>query len=532
MMKRWVAFLVVALMAACLVSLAGAEEETLTVDNCPELKDLLALKKGYDPSVAAFAEKYAGRIIAFDGNTARVAQHKSNTRFDFFINAGDYSETTLSGPNFQFRDVDRSELMLSGDNVPDNFGIGLNIHIVAKVLKYDVRQGMFLLEPVSITMRKPGAPNAGSGVLAFDITNHEVLIGKTVKLKPIAQGIDGKLTYTWEVSDKTIATVSNGTVKGVSGGQVTVACVGKTKDGAEYRAECTVDVLVPIKKITADVKSVTLAPNQHMRQFGKKVVDAPKDYTVFQPTIAIEPENASNKAIKWTSSNAIARVDDNGVITSISIPGSCTITGTAMDGSGKNVKIKVTVPKCFVTTDNIVIKEEKGAVFGYVYGDISDGFGSYSRRIRGDAFTIKEGKTDAQGMTYVEVLPKKAGSGSYSIIRNGKTLATVKIKVEKSAVRNKNSYPKMDLAKLLSDPEKGVGTKLHAQVTLAAEKDGLCYAYTGDEQRQYVAFKKSSGQPAVGKSCTVYGVVDRIVEYSTDSGLRFDCPVLTNVTFE
>lgn len=131
-----------------------ATEEVLNVNNCEELAALLRLKDEFDPSIAEFASKYQGRTIEFDSNVAYVSPHGGyNTRFDYLIYAGDYSESEVSGPSFQFEDVNYYDLHLEGDNVPDTFDVGLNIHVVAKIAEYDSESGLFKLEPVAITIR-------------------------------------------------------------------------------------------------------------------------------------------------------------------------------------------------------------------------------------------------------------------------------------------------------------------------------------------------------------------------------------------
>ena len=131
-----------------------ATEEVLNMNNCEELAALLSLKDEFDPSIAEFASKYQGRTIEFDGNVAYVSPHEGyNTRFDYLIYAGDYSESEVSGPSFQFEDVNYYDLNLEGDNVPDTFDVGLNIHVVAKIKEYNSESGLFKLEPVAITMR-------------------------------------------------------------------------------------------------------------------------------------------------------------------------------------------------------------------------------------------------------------------------------------------------------------------------------------------------------------------------------------------
>jgi uncharacterized lipoprotein YehR (DUF1307 family) len=128
--------------------------ENLTVDNCKELAEILSTKDESSPLFKEFAQKYAGRTIEFDGNSAYVSKHGNyETRFDYLIFAGDYSTTTFSGPEFQFRNVNYYELHLIGDNIPDPFGVGLNIRIIATVEDYDENTGLFQLKPVSIKMR-------------------------------------------------------------------------------------------------------------------------------------------------------------------------------------------------------------------------------------------------------------------------------------------------------------------------------------------------------------------------------------------
>lgn len=130
------------------------EEEILTIDNNKDLAEILSTKDESSPLFKEFAQKYAGRTIEFDGNTAYVSKYKNyDTRFNYLIFAGDYSTTTFSGSEFQFRNVNYYELHLTGDNIPDPFGAGHNIRITAKVVEYDEDPGLFLLEPVSIEMR-------------------------------------------------------------------------------------------------------------------------------------------------------------------------------------------------------------------------------------------------------------------------------------------------------------------------------------------------------------------------------------------
>ena len=60
---------------------------------------------------------------------------------------------------------------------------------------------------------------------------------------------------------------------------------------------------------------------------------------------SVFPDNASNKTVNWSSSNAsIATVDSSGIVTGVAA-GSTTVTATAADGSGVSASCSVTVTK-------------------------------------------------------------------------------------------------------------------------------------------------------------------------------------------
>ncbi|MCD7892364.1 MAG: DUF4839 domain-containing protein [Erysipelotrichaceae bacterium] len=132
----------------------NSEEEILNTSNCEEFAELLTLKDEFDSSIGSFAEKYKGRQIEFDANVVSVTNHDDyTTRFDFLILSGDYSETSVSGPYFQFEDKNYYDLNLVGDDVPDSLEVGMNIHVIATVKKYDSNTGLFKLDPVEISIR-------------------------------------------------------------------------------------------------------------------------------------------------------------------------------------------------------------------------------------------------------------------------------------------------------------------------------------------------------------------------------------------
>lgn len=125
-------------------------EENLTADNCPELATILYDKTATYKSYAAFAAKYAGRVIEFDGSTDYCATHdKYTTRFDYLLSSGDYDPNHQIGPTFKFENVNYNDLHTDLETV----NIGLNVHIIARVVSFDYDHGIFYLKPVSVTRR-------------------------------------------------------------------------------------------------------------------------------------------------------------------------------------------------------------------------------------------------------------------------------------------------------------------------------------------------------------------------------------------
>ena len=131
------------------------EDEILTVENSSELAALLAEGDYCSDSIAGFAAQYQGKTIAFDGSIGAMNPHGGyKTRYDILIGAGDFSETSASGPNFQFRDVNTtSDLHFPDSDLPDTIGVRDNFRITAQVGKYEDNSCLFLLEPVETEFR-------------------------------------------------------------------------------------------------------------------------------------------------------------------------------------------------------------------------------------------------------------------------------------------------------------------------------------------------------------------------------------------
>jgi alpha-tubulin suppressor-like RCC1 family protein/subtilisin family serine protease len=118
----------------------------------------------------------------------------------------------------------------------------------------------------------------------------------------------------WSTNDESIATVDeNGIVTGISNGTTTISVT--TLDGG-FIASTDVTVLVPVEGIKLD------------KEFLRLVLgDSPVKINPL-----IQPDTATNKNVKWGSSNEnVVKVDENGYVTPIGV-GTAKITVTSEQG--------------------------------------------------------------------------------------------------------------------------------------------------------------------------------------------------------
>jgi len=130
----------------------------------------------------------------------------------------------------------------------------------------------------------------------------------------------------WSSSKESIAKVnSNGTVTGVAPGEATVTATNVKSDKS---ASCK--VIVTAEKIA--VTEVKLSESDIKMDKGGSV----------NLVVTVAPDNASNKALNWSSGDSsVAIVDNNGKVVALS-EGKAIITVTTADG-GKNASCQVTV---------------------------------------------------------------------------------------------------------------------------------------------------------------------------------------------
>lgn len=172
----------------------------------------------------------------------------------------------------------------------------------------------------------------------LDVTTLQLTVGDThqltVEIKP-ENADDTKIV--WATSDGSVATVAEGLVSAVAPGQVTV-----TATAGDVSASCSVEVVpqkVNVTSVTLDVVESTL------------VVGA-----TLQLNAVVEPEDATDKTVKWSSTEESVATVADGLVTALAA-GETTVIAEA-DGM-------------FTTCAITVI--EPASVGGYYYSD-----GTYS----------------------------------------------------------------------------------------------------------------------------------------------------------
>ena len=187
--------------------------------------------------------------------------------------------------------------------------------------------------------------------VSLDKTEIVLVDGSSEKLTATVEPTNAtNKNVTWSSDHEAIATVDqNGTVTARRGGQATITVT--TADGSKT-ATCTVRVRIQIGE---PVQSVGLNKTELALEVGKTGTLEAK----------VEPSDATNKNVTWSSSNSEVATVDNGVVTAVSA-GEAIITVTTEDGA-KTATCKVTVnapqtvPVTGVTLDKAELTLEEGS---------------------------------------------------------------------------------------------------------------------------------------------------------------------------
>ena len=201
-------------------------------------------------------------------------------------------------------------------------------------------------------------------------------------------------------------------------------------------------------------------------------------------TAMVAPENATNKALKWASSDEdVATVAPDGTVTAVKV-GTATITATAADGSGKSVTCTVTVTGDTTPSQpggstggssggsssdrdshdsNPVIKTEtKNNTDGSTTKTETRRDGSVTQTTTGKDGSVTKTETKNDGSSVTENKAADGSTGTVKTDKNGQTEAAakvsgkavedakkngeaVKVPVEVEATRNSSTAPTVSI---------------------------------------------------------------------------------------
>ena len=209
---------------------------------------------------------------------------------------------------------------------------------------------------------------------------------------------------TWSTSDASVATVNNGKVTAKAPGTATITV---TSSDGNKKAVCTITVK---EKVIIKVDKITLSENSiELITGNSKTI-----------TATVTPDNATDKTVNWSTSNADVATVSNGKITATGA-GTATITATSSDGSqSATCTVKVTDPiveATGVSLNKTQITLKVGETFQLTA-------------------TIKPSNTSNKTLTWSSLKSSKASvdeNGLVTALKAGTTVITVKTSNGKSA---------------------------------------------------------------------------------------------------
>ncbi len=184
--------------------------------------------------------------------------------------------------------------------------------------------------------------------LTLDKTAWEGEIGESVQLvATVSPDNATNKMLEWSSSDATVASVDNtGKVTALKEGKATITA--KTTDGSNLSATC--EVTVKAKVVLAE--SISFDKTSWSGTEGES----------FQIAATVVPNNATSKALTWSSSNkAVASVDNTGKVTTLK-EGKATITAKTTDGSNLSATCEVTVKAKVVLVESISFDQTSWSV--------------------------------------------------------------------------------------------------------------------------------------------------------------------------
>ena len=144
---------------------------------------------------------------------------------------------------------------------------------------------------------------------------------------------------TWSTSDADVAIVVKGVVVGLTPGTAII-----TAKAGDLETTCTVTVVkkaIPVRSIVLDKTTATVTEGDTL-----------------ELTATVNPDNADDKTVTWSTSDATIATVDNGVVVTLK-PGTVTITATA---GGKKATCTVKVEERYIPVTEIVLNYTEATI--------------------------------------------------------------------------------------------------------------------------------------------------------------------------
>ena len=161
-------------------------------------------------------------------------------------------------------------------------------------------------------------------------------VGQSRELIPNVKPLNAEVDIVWETSDANVATINtNGIVTGLNSGSCSIICRDRISG---LSTQCSVNVIIKVQSVVVSPKEADIELNSTIELHA-----------------TVLPEDASDKSVKWTSTNpSVASVDDYGKVTANSY-GSSFIVVQANDGLVSDI-CKINVVK---HVESVVITEKE-----------------------------------------------------------------------------------------------------------------------------------------------------------------------------
>lgn len=204
--------------------------------------------------------------------------------------------------------------------------------------RYDVNHdGRVTVEDVTLVANAVlGKINYPVQSITLNKTTTTLTVGGSDNLKAIVAPADADNTeIVWSSSDESVATISStGAITAIAPGKANI--IATAADGSNVEAICKVTVNpIYVSSIYLSRSILTLTIGQSSTL-----------------TASVNPSNATDKTLEWTTSNTTVATVTDGVITTVA-PGTCVITAKAADRGSVSATCVLTVNPIYISSITI-----------------------------------------------------------------------------------------------------------------------------------------------------------------------------------